>query len=153
VDPGFNPQNVLTARIDLNWSKYPNGAKVKPFTDALLQQLQATPGVLSAAVASRVPLNGQTPASQSMQIEKHPVPPGQPGPAADLRLVSQSYFSTVGMTLFRGRTFTAADSREKSDVAIINQAMARRYWGNEDPIGTRVSLDGGDNWLTIVGVV
>jgi putative ABC transport system permease protein len=153
VDPGFNPQNVLTARIDLNWSKYANGAKVKTFSDALLQQLSATPGVRSVAVASRVPLNGATPASTSMQIEKHPVPAGQPGPAADQRIVSQDYFSTVGMSILRGRAFTVADAREHSDAAIINQAMARRYWGREDPIGTRVSLDGGDHWLTIVGVV
>jgi putative ABC transport system permease protein len=152
VDPGFNPQNVLTARIDLNWTKYADGRKVKNFSDALMQQMDSTPGVLSTAVSTRVPLNGTTPVSQTIAIERHPVPAGQPGPAADLRIVSEGYFRTIGVSLLRGRTFTTADG-EKSDVVVINQAMARRYWGAQDPIGARVSLDRGDHWLTIVGVV
>jgi putative ABC transport system permease protein len=153
VDPGFNPQNVLTARIDLNWSKYTGPEKIRNFSDALLQQMSSAPGVLSTAVASRVPLNGATPSSTSMIIERRALPAGQPGPAADLRVVSASYFSTVGMTLLRGRTFTAADAGESSDVVVINQSMARRYWGSDDPLGARVSLDEGKHWLTIIGVV
>src|SRR5262249_13515590 len=68
-------------------------------------------------------------------------------------IVSEGYFRTVGMSLLRGRTFTAADAGEASDAVVINQSMARHYWGTADPIGARVSLDRSDHWLTIVGVV
>src|SRR5262249_33276578 len=72
----------------------------------------------------------------------------------DLRSATPEYFRTMGVALIRGRTFTAADRGEGAgDVVVINQSMAARYWGAEDPIGQRVTFDKGKQWLTIVGVV
>ncbi len=166
VNPGFNPENVLTARIDLNWSKYTDDQKVRNFTDALEEHLKAAPGVLSTAVASRVPMNGATPSSASFIIDGRIIPAGQPGPAADLRAASVEYFRTIGISVIRGRSFTASDQVEPAGasaaasagaaagaVAVINQSMARRYWANDDPIDKRVSFDNGEHWIRIVGVV
>ncbi len=153
VNPGFNPENVLTARIDLNWSKYTDDQKVRNFTDALEEHVKSAPGVLSTAVASRVPMNGATPSSASFIIDGRIIPAGQPGPAADLRAASVEYFKTIGMSVIRGRSFTAADQGDAGNVAVINQSMARRYWANDDPIDKRVSFDKGEHWIRIIGVV
>ena len=69
------------------------------------------------------------------------------------RIVSTDYFRTMGIPLVRGRAFTDHDTESSGDVAVINEAAARRYWPNENPIGRRISLGATDEWREIVGVV
>ncbi len=150
VDPGFNPENVLTARLDLNWSKYNSDRTIVPFSDELLARVRALPGVTHAAVANTLPLIGSTPYSNSFQIRGRQRAPGTPEAEAQVRSASADYFATVGMRLVRGQLYHDRDDRK---VVVVNQSLARRYWGGGDPIGQQVSSDGGRSWATILGIV
>ncbi len=152
VDPGFRPASVLTAGLDLDWSKYTDGPQQRELHDKLLARLQSLPGVSSAALASAVPLDESSPFNLPLRIEGRPFPEGQPAPQIDLRAASPDYFLALGVPILRGRAFTDSDRPEAPRVAIVNRTMARRFWGDRDPIGQRISSDG-ETWFTIVGVV
>jgi predicted permease len=150
VDPGFAADHVLTARVDLDWVKYDTADARRGYFRPLLEKLRAEPGVQSAALSLTFPLNESAPFNGRFVVE------GSPGdgqrPQADFRLASPDYFRTIGMTVLRGRAFTAADRQGTRPVAIVNLSMARQF-GAVDPIGRRVSFDGGQTWVTIVGLV
>ncbi|HET6629398.1 MAG TPA: ABC transporter permease [Woeseiaceae bacterium] len=150
VDPGFSPENVLTMQIDLDWSVYQGDEDRREFFRTLLERTRAIPGVRSAALAGTVPLGGGLP-NTGFRIEGRSLPEDDTGPRTDVQNVSPGYFETLRIPLLRGRTFTERDHDEALDVAVINQSLARRYWGDADPIGTRIG--DGENWVTIVGVV
>jgi putative ABC transport system permease protein len=151
VDPGFDPDNVLTARFDLNWSKYNDNRTKLRFSDDLLARVRALPGVRYAAVANTFPLNDTTPYSNTFQIRGRVRNPGSPDPTAQVRSASPDYFAAMGIRLVRGRLFTEDDGSAR--VAVINQSLAHRHWGLQDPIGQQASADGGRSWATIVGIV
>ncbi len=153
VDPGFNPERVLTAQLSLNWTKYQTPQDRATFFDALLERVRAHPGVVSAAVSSDLPLERQGPRNRSFQIEKKPIEDGAVAPVLDLRWAGPGYFRTIGIPLIQGRTFTDRDDAQAPPVAVINRRMARTYWEEADPIGHRVSFDNGQTWIEIVGVI
>ena len=153
VDPGFNPDKVLTAQLSLNWSKYQTSQDAVQFWDNLLTEARSHPGVISAAASSDLPLERQAPRNRSFQIENRLIEDGGVAPVLDFRIASPGYFRTIGIPLVAGRTFTEQDDAQAVPVAVINRSMARTYWGDEDPIQRRVSFDNGATWLTIVGVV
>jgi predicted permease len=153
VDPGFSTDNLLTMRIDLNFSKYP-AARVAGFWERLEERLRSEPGVRSVGGGGTFPLNDRGPFSGTLQIEGREFPPNAPRPQVDIHVATPDYFSTIGQPVLAGRAFTPSDRGLNSDnpVVIINQTMARHYWPDQDPIGKR--LKGGDSrWFTIVGVV
>jgi predicted permease len=156
VNPGFDPERVLAMRISPNWSKY-NMKETTALLIRILDKTRSAPGVLSAALGSTFPMNqlGITsgPFNRGFQIEGQAVPEGQLAPQADFRSASTDYFETVRQPLVRGRTFSEGDNDKAVPVAVINQATARHRWGDDDPLGRRITLDGGKTWLTIVGVV
>jgi predicted permease len=153
VDPGFRPENVLTARVSLNWSRYDVDGKVRRFGEELLRKLEADPQVRSAALSFSVPLAQTTPFNRRFQIEGRPVE-RDARPSLDFRVVSPRYFETIGQRVVRGRAFEDGDDPRARPVAVVNQAFARHYWGDADPIGQRVSFgDDEEPWVTIVGVV
>ena len=155
VDPGFNSDNVVSMLIQLNFTHYGRGAKPKvmAFHDHLLERVKAEPGVISAALACTFPLNETAPFTNNFEIEGRQNVPGQPKPTFDFRSVSPEYFEMMGIPLERGRFLSAQDGPDATTVAVINQAMAQHYWGMENPIGHRITGDGGKSWATIVGVV
>ncbi len=140
VDTGFRPENVLVAEINLPRSRYSTNQQALSFCQDLLERVKAMPGVNSAAVIDDVPLSGSD-EDTGVFIEGQPLP--APGEAlhAHPRSVSPDYFQTMGVPLLAGRFFTDQDIDGAPRVAIINQAMARRFWPNENPLGKRVSLD------------
>jgi putative ABC transport system permease protein len=152
VDPGFKTDNLLTMRIDLNFSKY-NGDQVPAFWERLEEKLRLLPGVTSVAAGGTFPLNDRGPFSGPLQIEGRELPADAPRPQVDFYIATPDYFTTIGQPLLAGRTFTHAD-RGSTDrqVVIINKTMARHYWPDEDPVGKRIN-GGGARWFTIVGVV
>jgi predicted permease len=153
VDAGFRPENVLTARLSLNWSKYDEDGKVRRFGEELIRKLEADPDVRSAALSFSVPLAQTQPFNRRFQIEGRPVE-RDARPSLDFRVVSPRYFETIGQRLVRGRAFEDRDEPRAQPVAVVNQAFARHYWGDADPIGQRVSFgDDEQPWVTIVGVV
>jgi predicted permease len=157
VSPGFDPDRVLAMRVSPNWSKYNAQDQTLLLLRRLLDKVRAEPGVQSAALASTYPLNqlGITngPFNRGFQIEGHPIPEGELAPQADFRTASPGYFETIRLPLVKGRTFEETDSEKAMPVAVINQSTARHRWGDEDPIGRRVSFDRGQSWTTIIGIV
>jgi predicted permease len=157
VNPGFDPERVLVMRVTANWSKYTMDQQHRDLSLRLIERARAVPGVLSAAMASTYPLNPLGLANGgfniNFQIEGRAPNPNEPTPQLDFRIVSADYFQTIRLPLLKGRLFTEADDEQTRQVAVINQTMARHYWGDEDPVGKRVSGDQGRNWVTIVGVV
>ncbi len=154
VNPGFTVENILTMRIDLNFSKYTDQAKRAAIIKRLLERLETEPGVTNVAASASFPLNDDGGGfNGSFEIEGKPVPEGQPRPRANLNLASPDYFKTIGIPLRRGRLFTKQDHIESPRVVIVNERLARRYWKDEDPIDRRISFNGGQQWVTIVGVV
>ena len=161
VDAGITPQRVLAMRTSLNWSKYNMADKTRVAVQKLLDRVRSEPGVLSAAVSSRYPFEpeilsaGAAAFSFNFQIEGRQLQPGEAPPASTYAAVSPDYFKTLGIPLREGRLFTAGDSDEfkAPNVLLINEAAKRQLWPNEDPVGKRISADGGEHWAQIVGVV
>jgi putative ABC transport system permease protein len=154
VDPGFNSENVISMLIQLNTMRYGMGAapQVRAFHNHLLERVKADPRVISAAIARTYPLNESEPFTAGFQIEGRQNVPGQPKPTFDFRAVSPGYFELLGVPLERGRLLSERDGPD-SKAVVINQTMARHYWGQDDPLGHRISVDDGKDWGTIVGVV
>jgi len=151
VNAGFNPERVLTLRIPL-----PTGITGKPqqvgYYERMLDRIQGLPGLNAAGLIAPLPL-GEVDANATFVAEGHPVPPGE-RQFVKLRAVSPGYFRVMGIPLRRGRVFHQADGPAAPAVVVVNDALVRRYFPNEDPLGKRVSLSGkADAWLTIVGVV
>src|SRR5262249_47588164 len=151
VDPGFNSDHMLTMQVSLPSRKYPR-ARAAAFGQQLRERLQALPGVQSVALSSDLPLDGSSSAGPIVLEGRAEAPPG-----SEIRMyrhrVTPGFFSTLGIPLIKGRDFTADDHAQAPGVVIISEAMARRYWSNEDPIGKRLrETDPGDPWLSIIGV-
>ena len=159
VDAGVVPQRVLAMRTTFNWSNYTAADKTVVIVRELLERVQAEPGVLSAAISSRYPFEpemitaGPESVSFSFQVEGRTLEPGQAPPVSTFSSVSPDYFKTLGIPLKEGRVLAESDREKAPDVAVINEAAKRQFWPNEDAIGKRVSADGGEHWITIVGIV
>jgi putative ABC transport system permease protein len=159
VDAGIVPQRVLAMRTMFNWSKYTAAEKTNVVVQKLLDRVKSEPGVLSAAISSRYPFEPEAIAggpesfSFQFQIEGRALEPGQAPPVSTFAAVSPDYFKTLGIPLKRGRLLAETDIDKAPGVVVINETAKRQFWPNEDPIGKRASGDGGDHWVTIVGVV
>lgn len=142
VDPGFNPDHVVTMRVSLAGAPFATTTAVDAVVRRGVQALRAVPDVTTAAAAYGLPLQGG--AGLPFEIVGRPLPPGQQfhGGASWLS-VSAGYFSTLGIPIERGREFTEADRHATAAVAIVNDVMARREWPNENPIGQRLVLGHG----------
>ncbi|MEA2561496.1 MAG: hypothetical protein QOH06_3000 [Acidobacteriota bacterium] len=154
VDPGFRPERVTTAGVHLDWTRYDTEERRWVVLDDLLKRVKAHPGVISAALGSTFPLDGESsPWTNELLVEGRPPRPGEAVAPVDLRIASADYFSTLGIPVLQGRVFTESDHADALPVAIVNRSLSRRFWGDRNPIGQRISLDNGENWRTIVGVV
>jgi putative ABC transport system permease protein len=151
VDPGFNPDHLVTLRVILNRTPYPNMPQVLNFYSQLLDRVKALPGVRSAATISTLPLSANA-TDTSFLIEGRPQPPPNQEPVAWYNSVSPDYFRAMEMPIIHGRSFTQLDNEKSPLVVIISETMARRYWPNEDPLGQKIGR-GPDRWREIVGIV
>jgi len=156
VDPGFNPEGVLTMRVALPDAVYNKPEQVRGFYDTLLSRLQQLPGVQSAGATSLIPLGGQN-ASGTIVVDSQSVPKEDTTPEADQRIVTPGFFNAMGITLVRGRYFDGRDSDSAPLVAIVDESLAQIYWPNQDAVGKRIhrgTLPSPDSpWCTVVGVV
>jgi putative ABC transport system permease protein len=151
VDSGYRADRVLAATVYGNFSKYPDVESQLRIYEPLVERLNQTPGIESAAVTNAVPLVLQNPNETPFDIEGR-TPDPERRPRGDVSIASPKYFDTLGIPVLSGRVFTDLDFREAQKVVVINQAMVR-HWDGSDPIGSRISADNGDNWWTVVGVV
>lgn len=154
-DPGFNPAGVITAQLSLPAAKYDQPDKLIAFADAALARVRALPGVTAAGLTNVLPFTGNN-SSGSYTSPDITVPPGAAAPHGFQRTVDPGYFKALGLTLLRGRGFTAADAGSAQKVVIVDQVLADKYWPGQDPLGKRISRGGTDAepliW-TIIGVV
>jgi putative ABC transport system permease protein len=153
VDPGFDPHNVLTARLQLPEAKYSTPDEQWTFYEQVLESVRAQPGVESAGAADVLPLNGFTGAA-AIRFEGQPSPPPGAAPNVHDTTVSPDYFRVMRVPLVAGRFFDQHDGTHNDFPIIVNQSFAWRFFSHEDPIGKRVRVGAPDwPWRTIVGVV
>lgn len=153
IDPGFQPEGVLSYSLGLPSVRYDEDEKRQAFQDAHLSELRALPGVASVAAASSLPLSGHW--GWFFQVEGAP-PRGDddPDPVVLNRVVTPGYFETMGVTLAEGRVFDEFDGREPGTrAAIVNQTFVRLFLGEGEPaLGRRIRAGENSEWMTIVGV-
>ena len=151
VSPGFRTEHILTARLSLSGSRYPDARRIAAFQRELLERVRNTPGVQSAGLAAYLPLSG-TDNGWGFVIEGRPALRTGEYNLAKYRPVSPGYFETIGIPLLRGRGFISADNEDAPLVVVINESMARRYWGQGNPVAERLQF-GPPIWRTVIGVV
>jgi putative ABC transport system permease protein len=156
VNPGFQTQNLLTMQVSLPYLKYKEPAMVRYFFQQTIEKVKALPGVQSVGAVSHLPLSGGV-TSGFFAIEGREVPPGEQGFHSDRRAVSSEYMQTMSIPLVKGRYFSEADRDDSQKVVIIDEALARKYWPGEDPVGKRISYNRTEKderiWREVVGVV
>jgi len=149
---GFNPSHLLNMTMDPNEIGY-NDVQYREFYKNLLERVRALPGVQSATIASGVPL-GYINSGDTLTIEGYQSPPDQPPPGCQFNVISSGYFETLEIPMVSGRNFKPTDDANTQYVAIVNEAMAKEFWPNTDPIGRQFKI-GADpkHWIQVVGVV
>jgi putative ABC transport system permease protein len=154
VNPGFNPDHVLTAEISLPNLRYPDKQSQINFFNELERRVGALPGVRHVGLTIILPMSGIN-SDSSFEIEGRPMDDTHPGPDEEIRLVSADYFRTLEMPLLKGRYFNGSDKLDAPPVVMINQALAQKYWPNENAVGKRMRVPTreGPVWTTIVGIV
>jgi putative ABC transport system permease protein len=155
VDPGFRPQGVLTLRLLLPQGKYEDPERLA-FTNKVLEQLRALPGVTGAGMVSNLPMSGEE-NIEGLIIEGKPRPKPEDIALGDYRQATPGYFETMGVPLVSGRLFTEGDGPKAAPVAVIDETLARAYWPGEEALGKRFRFGGlgpeEEVWITVVGIV
>jgi len=154
VDPGFDPNGVIAARIDLPGPRYDTGDKVDAFFARFEEQLRAIPGVQQVGSTSDLPL---TSGGYSSDFTVRGWPEGTYGTEVLHRRITPDFFKSIKTPVLAGRTFTGDDRANSPQVVIINEALAKKHFKGVDPIGQRITFDKNPDttsvWNTIVGVV
>jgi putative ABC transport system permease protein len=144
LNQGFDPKNVLTARISLPATAYGDSSRRLAYYDRALTDISRLPGAASAALAAF-----QSPTY--FAIEGRPeLRSGQPRP--DIAAVSQSYLEVLRIPMLAGRAVTSSDTAQSSHAVVLSKSFARFYWPDSNPIGHRVRWEQGGEWFTVVGV-
>src|ERR1043166_8015271 len=156
VPAGFDPSNVITARVALPEASYPKPEDSTAFVKKLLDRISTLPGVQSAAGGWWIPLSGSEIAF-NFNVEEHLAAAGHE-PVAEVNVVTPDYFQTMRVPVRRGRAFTDRDDRNGPPVAIVTESFAKQYFPGEDAVGKRIipngSVDPGKPPVReIVGVV
>lgn len=150
VDPGFDAQNVLTMNVSLPTVKYSKPEQQIMFFDELLRRTSALPGVDNVAISAALPLSWKriTPVLPEGQQEM----PLAQRPFIDIEAISPQWFRTMKVPLHAGREFTAADNAQAPKVVIVNEAFAKRFWPNQNPVGKNIIVGRGPQPSEVVGV-
>jgi predicted permease len=155
IDPGFRTENVLTADVALPEATYPDNPSVATFYEQILPQLARIPGVQQVGMTHHIPLTGQ-PENGGFEIEGV----GKADSYTDYGIATSGYFRALGVPLEKGRLFDDRDGPGTSDVAVVNQTFAEKFFPGANPVGRRVRnlandswVYGPDRWITIVGIV
>jgi putative ABC transport system permease protein len=165
VNPGFEPRGVLAMQLSLPPNKYADRAARAAFVRQMLERVRAVPGVKGAGTTTTLPMSGQN-SSGSFRIEGQQTAPGVNNPHGSRWLASEDYFQTMRVPLVKGRYFEQRDTEAGGHVVVIDEALARKYWPDEDPVGKRITFESNpdpkdpDNinarlpiWREVVGVV
>jgi predicted permease len=153
IDLGFNPHEVLTARLALPDRPYDTPERVVEFYTRLLDEVRDIPGVQAAGFVRLLPL-GSTMGNRGIAVEGYTAPRNTVA-TAEWQIVTPGAIEALGERIVRGRAFTEADTGTAQQVMVVNETMAREYWPGADPIGKRVRVGffPEAQWTTVVGVV
>ena len=161
VDPGFNPERVVTVRLSLPEAKYPGRNAWIAFHRELLRRVAALPGIDDVGLNSAMPLEGGG-FEAPVIAEGDPMPSsGRPATSTLFQTISPDYFRAMGIQLLTGRTFTERDTAETTPVVVVDESLVRKLFPQTDPIGKRIAFefsghtaaDQHPTWREIVGVV
>jgi putative ABC transport system permease protein len=153
VNPGFEPERTITMDVSLPGARYRDGVQRVEFFRRLIERAGALPGVQAVGAVSFLPLVGLGAATSYEVIGEPPAVKGEEL-VCDVRVATNGYFKALGIPLLKGRWFNETDQNDIKNKVIINDAMARRHWPNEDPIGKRISVSWNDTREDeIIGVV
>jgi putative ABC transport system permease protein len=158
ADLGFNPAGVLTFRVALPRSGYPNLSNALDFEARLIERIAALPGVEVAGAASRIPMVAGM-SGTAFEIDGRPTPAGQLPPLIRYKHTAPGYVEAMGLRLVRGRTLDRRDLAPDSRDVLVNQALADAFWPGADPIGRRLRPSGSTDaagaplWYSVAGVV
>jgi len=152
VNPGFEAQRVMAVRVSPDPSFCAQPARCIAFYVRLLDQARGVSGVVDAAFANTVPLDGLLPALP-MDVEDHPKTAEHPAPMFWSGAISSGYLRLMGISLLAGRAFAATDSRDSEPVVLLTESTANRFWPDESAIGKHVKTTFEPHWRTVVGVV
>jgi len=152
IDLGFDARGVLTMRLALPAAQYDTPEKVTAFYDRLLADVRSQPGVSRAGFIRLLPLSAPI-GDWGLTIENYQPPPGT-GTPGDWQIASEDGLEALGERILRGRGLAADDTAGRENVALINEAMAAKYWAGQDALGRRFRMGGPDRpWITVVGIV
>jgi len=149
---GFETQDLLTFRVLLPEGNYPRLSDRLSFYQRAFEQIEALPGVRSAAAVTFLPLTSSA-GRKGFLIEDQPPPEAGQIPMAAYQVVTPGYFKTLGIPLLEGRDCAWSDTTASLPVVLVNRAMARGFWASGGALGRRFKLGPSGTWLTIVGVV
>jgi hypothetical protein len=161
VDPGFKPERVVTVSIAAPGTKYPQPVDIRRFFDRTLESIRALPGVVAAGGTTAIPFSGRFDRN-AILAEGYQFRPGESLVAPFQVTVTPGYFEAMATPLMRGRYFNERDTDTSPGVVIVDEKLARKFWGDADPIGRRMYEPGDDDllkitektrWWTVVGVV
>jgi putative ABC transport system permease protein len=165
IEPGFNPENLLTLQVwlpvqnDPEKGRYFTNEQRRAFYGRAQEAVQHTSGVRDAALVSRLVFGDPRQSfggrgDVRFEIEGRPTPPDHLQPTSDLRFVTPNYFSTMEIPLLRGRSLAAVTDSNGPKEVVLNRTLAEKYWPGENPIGRRIQVFGPKGpWVSIVGVV
>jgi putative ABC transport system permease protein len=155
TNPGFRPEHVLTASIDLPpTEEYSQDEKVASFYKQLMEKLRQTPGIAAAGASTDLPLLGGW--THAFTVEGYQPPPGPELSLGHHSVIYGDYLQTLGIPLLRGRYFTEQDGPKSTRVLIVSESLAEKYWPGQNPLGKRLKWgppESTDPWLTVVGIV
>jgi len=152
VNPGFNPEHVLTLKISPDSSFCNDVSACAAFYDRMLGEARRVPGVMETAVANTVPLDGSAP-SIAVDVEDHPKTANFPAPMFWAGAISPGYLGLMDIPLVAGRSITEADNRSSEPVVLINAGTAQRFWPGQNAIGKHIKWVSEARWRRIIGVV
>ena len=152
VDAGYRSEQLLSVRFTPSRERYTNGPSRLALGQRLFSAVEQQPGVTSVTFTANVPLTEGHRMSFGFIAEGQPTLDTATAPQAQMRIVTGSFFKTVGVPLLRGRTFDDRDRTGTEEVAVISRSFARRFWGDADPVGKRISGDAGASWIRVIGV-
>ena len=160
IEPGFDPENVVTMRVTLPAAKYADRDRWIAFHEDLIRRVRTIPGVTAAGLNSALPLEGGA-AESAIGVEGRPLPgPGTMPTMCVFQTITPGYHRSMGIRLLKGRFFTPLDQTRSAPVAIVDETLVSRLFPNEEPVGRRVGFEfsgSRDNpeivWREIVGVV
>jgi predicted permease len=151
--PGFDSRNVHAMRVSLPAAKYSTPESIVGFFRQVSERLKMSPGVESVGASYSLPMSAVAFAWEPIDIEGYTPPAAHDSIISNVRIVDPGYFATMRVPLAEGRYFTGQDIKGAQETAIVNEALAERFWPNQYPIGKRIRRGKSGAWRTVVGII